>query len=593
MSFLLFQAVSESDPVSERFDRFEVTIERALTSVKAHEYANAIFSSLAQLPVRDRFALTVEVSGDGKLIGELAKRDEIIEHIESYHEDGEVISFRIEILKEVVDQCLSVYSPTALGAYLESAPFEDALTALSSRFQDRLIFECYSETPGRGSPTLSFVRAGEANPDTLSPFAWRQRALALLHDNAFRTSNFGTLVPQDFAISQPIGVVTIDAFISRASAVVSAMFLSNFSDLSGDQLSYRISGYKLLSGTVDNFSSLADDAATFQRVADWAYGAEGNSDKIGLARNVITLCVDRLEDVPSHPEIWDAIQSNYQIYLKENIATYLEVRNKLAELLAESTHKTQALVEGLLDSIRNGVLVILTFLLTVVVINGLKDTGLKVIFSVEYLAVALTLLVLSSLAIWASCRDARSRFEQSAKATADLLRRMYAHVMIARELEVQVAPTVDENRSYIGRQANKYLGFWLCFALLVAIAFGVGHVVFGATTAPPASARAHVNNEKRTGVRQGGVVPHASVDARQQALASGAASVEHRSSAAGHFASGSGRPKVLHPGAGPSQRHPLGNRADRAPVPSSATKRLRGAEGIGLKSVQRGGGGGE
>jgi hypothetical protein len=210
---------------------------------------------------------------------------------------------------------------------------------------------------------------------------------------------------------------------------------------------------------------------------------------------VISLCVQRLEEVPDHPEIWDAIQSNYQIYLKENIATYLEVRNKLAELLAESTHKTHSLVEGLLDSIRNGVLVILTFLLTVVVINGLQDPGLKVIFSIEYLAIAVTLLVLSSLAIWASCRDARSRFEQSASATTDLLRRMYTHVMIATELKEQVEPTINDNRTYIQRQAKKYQVFWFVFALLVGLAFWGGHRVFGDKIARP-NPNSHVGNQE-------------------------------------------------------------------------------------------------
>lgn len=484
MSFPLFAIVNNQDDLSERFDRLEVKLKRSLTSVDAQAHADAILDALAQLPARDRFALTVEISGDERMIGELGKRNEVSEHIANFHEDGSTIEFRIEILKEVVEHRLSVYAPTALGAYLESSPLSDTLSALSKRFQNWLVFECYSESPGKGSATLSFVKAGEAIPDTPAPLTWRQRALALLQDNAFHTGNIGTFVPQDFAVSEPTGVAALDAFMARASAIVSAIFLSNFSELHGNQLTYRISGYKLLADTVDNPSDLVDDTAMLQRIADWAYGAEGNSDKVGLARNVISLCVQRLEEVPAHPEIWGAIQSNYQIYLKENIATYLEVRNKLADLLAESMNKTQSLVEGLLDSIRNGVLVILTFLLTVVVINGLKDTGLQVIFAMEYLAVAGALLVLSSVAIWASCRDALSRFEQGATATTDLLGRMYAHVMIATELKEQVEPTVNTNRAYIVRQANKYLIFWVVFALLVASAFVWGHLAFGERVTP-------------------------------------------------------------------------------------------------------------
>jgi len=484
MSARLLAIANDHDALSERFDHFEMRLARCLTSSEAHAQANAITEALADLPTRDRFALSVEISGDVLTIGDLANVSQVRDHITSFHEDGESIEFRIEIWKEVDQQRLSVYSPTALGAYLAATPLSDALVALSKRFHDRLVFECFSEALDAGSATLRFAPAGEAVADLAAPLPWRNRALALLQDNAYRTDNTGTLVPQDFAVVQTIGISTLDAFMARAGAVLAAMFLSNLSDLHENQLGYRITGYKLLAGTVSDLTELVDNAATFQRIADWAYGAEGNSDKVGLARNVISLCVQRLEEVPAHPEIWDAIQSNYQIYLKENIATYLEVRNKLAELLAESTHKAHALVDGLLDSIRNAVLIVLTFLLTVVVINGLKDTGPRIIFSSEYLAIVCGLLGLSCLAIWASCRDARSRFDQGAAATRQLLKGMYAHVMLEGEIEKHLDLTLTGNRGYLERQARKYFIFWLVLAGLIAVSFLIGHCVFARPSTP-------------------------------------------------------------------------------------------------------------
>lgn len=479
MSTRLLEIANDQDNLSERFDHFEMKLVRRLTSAEARLQVGNIIDALAELPARDKFALAVEISGDALTISDPSERNLVTEHIDSHHEDGESVEFRIEVIKTVALQRLSVYSLAALGAYLDRTPLSDAMGALAKRFQGRLIFECYSGTPGAGSATLRFVKAGETVPDADAPLAWRSRSMALLQDNAYLTGSTGNMLPQDFAVLQPVGVAPLDAFMARAGAVLSAMFLSNMSDFRGNQLGYRITGYKLLTGTVANLADLVDDAGSFLRIAIWACGAEGSSDKIGLARNVISLCVQRLEDVPAHPEIWDAIQSNYQIYLKENITTYLEVRNKLAELLAESTHKTHSLAEGLLDSIRNGVLIVLTFLLTVVVINGLKDTGVQVIFSTEYLAIVLALLVLISLAVWASCHDALSRFNQSATATSQLLKRMYAHVMIATEIEEQVDPTIADNRIYLNRQAQKYQIVWLIFAVLVALAFVAGHWCFG------------------------------------------------------------------------------------------------------------------
>lgn len=478
MSVRLLEIINDQDVISERFDHFEMRLERFLTVEEAHAQAGIIIGALAELPTRDKFSLAVGVGGDVLTISDPSEKGRVTEHINSYHEAGEPITFRVEIIKKVVQKRLSVYSPAALGIYLNNTPLSEALSALADRFNERLIFECYSGTLGCGSATLHFIEAGDTVHEVVSPVPWRDRALALLQDNAYRTGDTGTLVPQDFSMVQCIGIPTLDAFMTRAGAVLSAMFLSNVSNLHENQLDYRITGYKLLGGTVSDLTDLVDDAATFQRIANWAYGAEANSDKIGLARNVISLCAQRLEDVPHHSEVWDAIQSNYQIYLKQNIATYLQVRNKLTEILAESTHKAYSLVEGLLDSIRNGILAVLTFILTVVVINGLKGTGVRVIFSSEYLAIVLFLLVFGSFGIWAYCRDARSRFNQSATSTSQLLQRMYAHVMIAAEIKEHVDPTIAESRRYLDRQARKYLCFWLTFAGLVALAFFMGHCAF-------------------------------------------------------------------------------------------------------------------
>ena len=514
MSVRLLEIANDQDIILERFDHFEMKLVRCLTSSEAIEKTNSIVEALAELPSRDKFALTVGISGDDLTISDSSERGRVEEHISSHHEDGESIDFQIEVLKDVAQQRLSVYSLTAFADYLGRSPLSDALAALAKRFQERLIFECYSGSPGIGSATLNFVKFGDSISEHTTPLEWRGRALELLQDNAYRTGNTGTLLPQDFSVVQSIGVAPLDEFMARAGTALSIMFLSNVADIRGDQLSYRISGYKLLTGTVENVADLIE-GGSFQKIASWACGAEGSSDKIGLARNVISLCVQHLKEVPAHPEIWDAIQSNYQIYLKENIATYLEVRNKLAELLVESTHKAHSLVEGLLDSIRNGVLVIMTFLLTVVVINGLKDTGVQVIFSREYLAIVLALLVLITLVTWASCVDARSRFDQSSGATKTLLKRMYAHVMMAKEIEDQVNPTISESLVYLNRQARKYFIAWIVFAAAVALLFILGNWFFSSEGRMFSGGALENNNASGTAglsmQEQGAIVSGASV----------------------------------------------------------------------------------
>lgn len=495
MFSLLVGTDDKPHSIIERFDAFEARYARSQAASDLVRHLEEVVHILSSIPSRDRFRLTLEIGGDSKAISAATELDTLVEHVGAFHDEEEAATLRIEIQKSVERQTLSVYSLTALGTYLEAAPLSEVLSALVKRHKGRLIFDCLIDSPGYGTQSLVFVRKKEDLPIREFSAEERRRSQSILKANTHISKIVGGLLPQDFLVASPVGVPSIDKFLARAGAAVSAMCLSNVSQITGNRIDYQINGYKLLAGSVESADKLVDEAGSLVRLAEWACGPEGSSDKLGLARNVITLCTERLEDLLGRQEIWDAVQSNYQIYLKENISTYLEVRNKLAELLSETTHKTHALAESLLDSVRNAILIILSFNLSVVVINGIKDTSAHAIFSSIYLAIVIALLVLTTIAVFASSADALSRFSQSTAATRNLLKRMYVHVIVPAEIEQQVEPTILENRTYLERQICKYQGFWVVFALLVTALFVAGYFSFGqqvsktpdTTNSPPAT----------------------------------------------------------------------------------------------------------
>lgn len=482
---LLVGSGAKRHTIVERFDAFEARYTCSMTTSDLIEHLGELVHVLSAIPSRDKFRLTLEIGDDSEAIASPSELDTLVEHIGAFHDGEEAAALRIEIQKTVEQQRVSVYSLSALGSYLEDEPLADVLSALVKRHEGRLIFECLIDSPGSGTQSLLFVRHGGELPTREFSVEERRRSQTILKANTNTSKIVGGLLPQDFLVVTAVGFPSVDKFLARAGAAVSAMCLANTSHITGNQIDYQINGYKLLAGSIKSAEQLIDEAGSLVRLAEWACGSEGSSDKLGLARNVITLCAERLEDVLDRPEIWDAIQSNYQIYLKENISTYLEVRNKLAELLSETTHKTHALTESLLDSVRNAILIVLTFVISVVVVNGIKDTSAQAIFSSIYLAIVGALLLLTTVAVFASCADALSRFNQSASATRGLLQRMYVHVIVPAEIEQQVEPTILENRTYLERQICKYRWFWGIFAVLVAALFVAGYFCVGRQTASP------------------------------------------------------------------------------------------------------------
>lgn len=439
------------------------------------------------LPSRDRFELQVDFQGDTLSLTDTSEtgRETIASHLNAHVDQGEV---RYElIVKKSVDRALSIYCLSSFGLYLEGEELAIVLTALGSRFKDGIAFECLCPVSACGSDTLRFWPQGQMTSGGNTMPSMRLQVLTSFRDNSYSAGLRTDLLPSDFHLIQRTEVATIDAFMDKACAALCAIYLSSSSQmLPSERLSYKLVGYKSVEGEAA-FTELVPALPGLYKIYDWAYGVGGSADRIGLARNVISLHVDRLQDVTDHSSLWNAIHSNYQIYLKGNVASYLEVKNKIAEFLVESTAKAHALVEDLVDSLKNSVFVMLTFLLTVVVVNGLKDTGAIVIFSAAYFWIVVVLCVALTIWVVGTCFGAIRRFDNSAETTAKVLELGYGRILLISEINENIEPINARNRTYLVKQCWRYALCWSLIAVILMGGFGLGYLYMKRAQVVPAA----------------------------------------------------------------------------------------------------------
>ncbi|MNH02239.1 hypothetical protein D3C79_614710 [compost metagenome] len=221
------------------------------------------------------------------------------------------------------------------------------------------------------------------------------------------------------------------------------------------------------------------------KIVDWAYGDGGSSDKIGLARNVMSLHVDQMQDVASYPQIFHAINSNYQIYLRDNVESYLDVKGKITDVLVDAVKKTHDIVDSFVDSFRNGIFVLLTFVLTVVVVNGLKDTNAAAIFSEAYIWVVGILSGLMTAWVFSARAGSLSQFDKAFDSIEQVLKGNYRGVLEEAEIESALAPVRTSNRKYLLERSKHYVWLWLFIVGVLLLGFVGGNKYF--ITAPLAS----------------------------------------------------------------------------------------------------------
>ncbi len=482
-------AVSSTE---ERLDQYRLSAEKLRTVSEARKLVSHVFENWAiQIPDRDRVSLTIGYDGDTVSITDFsaASLSRVQSLLDSYDEaDSCRMSVDLVVHKTVMEQRLSLYSPVLFGKYLENTPTLQVLKVLAEKIKGNLIFESRCPINHTGSASISFQAVSNKSPTfSRAPSATDQKTtLDIFRDNGFSRSLPGGIVPQDFELTKTTGIPSIDDFFAKSRTLISIVFIASSAEiLDTDILEYRICGYKILAGagSLSEFSAASD---LLYKIATWAYGEGGSSEKIGLSRNVLSLYLEKLQDLHSHPEVLNAINSNYQIYLKENVENYLEIKGKIADILVDAVKKTHDLVDGFIDSLKNGIFVLLTFVLTVVVVNGLKDTSASAIFSTTYIWVVVVLSLLMSIWVFSAKASALSQFDRAFSSIEELIKRNYQGILAPEEVDSALNPVRASNRAYLEKQSAHYARVWSLIVLFLIAGFILGNAIFTTATSSAA-----------------------------------------------------------------------------------------------------------
>ena len=358
-----------------------------------------LFDELKTISHRDSFELFFDICGthikiSDTSVGSLAKLTKHIEDNDS-EDDYEI---ELAINKKIVESSISIYFIEEFGSYLEKEDLSNILTTLSRIIDDQIYFEVFSTIEQFGTAGFIFHQANQKVTLFPEQSLKRQPTIELFNENASNPELDILLLPCDFNLLSKSSINSINNFFYRTCGVLSLIFISNSSSFKGNNnLIYKISGYKTVASDALITEEIQNKHTLLYKIFAWSYEGGNSSDKIGLVRNVLSIHLDQRGYVKFDNEVWEAIRSNYQIYLRGNIQSYLEVKNKIGEVIIESTTKTYAMADEILDSLKNNIFVLLTFLLTVVVVNGFKDNGNAHIFSNSYLAIVMILSLISGL----------------------------------------------------------------------------------------------------------------------------------------------------------------------------------------------------
>lgn len=310
--------------------------------------------------------------------------------------DDEIVYANIKIDKKVESNHFSIYSYSDFIEDILSLSVKETMMAFSSLLKSStnyLVFDVYSPITMFATKTMFFLPE-EGNKKINTDFNRISRINACKEISYFYSFEQFELIPDDFKITINYTNNPLCEIFEKIKTILSICCIATSTTLNDNILKSVINGQQTLEYSC-NIDELKDNNYLYT-IYDWIY-TDGNAiDKVAIARNVISLhCHHRLK-IEIDKDVMSSIQLNYNLYLKDNVKEYLELKNKVGEFISETLSKTGEYANSLLDKFKSNLIAIFGFLFTAILADIVSENPVSGIFTSDII-VLLEVVLLGSI----------------------------------------------------------------------------------------------------------------------------------------------------------------------------------------------------
>ncbi len=462
----LFQVAAIEDiVVSERMKVYEASFKFDIENAPSYSYFLDIIQFVSQ---RDKIKIILE---DGvERIFDFSNTNE--ESYKAFIKDtlaDEIIDVRIRIDKEVVDNHFSVYSFDEFVKDILFLSIEEVMISFSDLLKQAtsfLVFDVYCPITMFATKTLFFAQFGNRvmNPD----FNRQQRIEDCKKVSYFYNFDTYEVLPDDFKLTIDYVDNPLTELFQKLTTLLSISFIATSSSINENQLKGIINGQRTMEYNCE-INQLPNNKNLYS-IYNWIY-TEGNViDKAIIARNVISLHCKYVPITEIDDKIMASIQSNYNLYLKENVKEYLELKNKVAQFISETVSKTGEYAIGLLEKFKANIIAIFAFMFTVILTNIVSDQPLDNIFTKE-ITTLVECVIVGSFVYLVICY-LQSCFEiQKVYGSYNQLKQNYKEILTEDDLKeiFDNDEMLNDMKKTISKTQKIYLWIWILFLIVTLI----------------------------------------------------------------------------------------------------------------------------
>ena len=282
---------------SEDFRIWESVFNFTLTKEPSKE---DLLASLPAVSERDGWRLRL-LDDAGDDLFDIRKGDDMgtaydVNKLQPYHDMEVKLVYTIE--KTKAESILTLYDLTRFMEYVKGLAISEFYNALYNKLQDGLILEIWGEEYEQFSTaTIAVIKKGDALP-SLKGNVDQMNRVETCGQYCQWAMKLSGLVPEDLHIVEHMKKGELAKYFSQTCLLLSACFLADFSVIEKRLWRVRMSGFKTLvsecnSAQVADMSLDENSVDQWFEIYDWCYTGGYTSDRLVIARNIISLnCPD-------------------------------------------------------------------------------------------------------------------------------------------------------------------------------------------------------------------------------------------------------------------------------------------------------------
>lgn len=391
----------------------------------------------------------------------------------SSHEEGEKINVKLNVYKTSSESQFHFYSKDCFFSYIKSFDSLSLASFFSSNNFDHnsKVYILLNDFVGTLNSS-KFHISGQYQQEEEN-LDYREKRFDNITSNNHSTF-FGKLkvLPEDFIFSGngQIDLSVMEEF-ERLAKILLIASIFDITDLTKEKFYYKLNGYKSISESINIDKINVKNLDDFYNIYVWIYSSGSILDKIGLARNLISLHLKKDSSLELEGDVFESLKSSYKIYEKQNVKQYIEVRNKMSDQILDYGKRVASFTDNFANGFQKSALSLVTFFSSLIVTRILappKNNSDFMLYStlitVVFIGITFIYMIISRYEL----NEQEIRFKKS----YEDFKKRYTDLLTEEDI-ARILNNDEEHKSdllYITKKKRWYTNLWVLVLALILIA---------------------------------------------------------------------------------------------------------------------------